>query len=142
MSTHDPNTHDPNTLGDLPPHPVDPLLDEAVAAEARHDSVDPERFLGRLRSRLVPVSPQARLRPVLALAAVVPLVLTLWLILRSDAPSTRSNEELALIENLDLLVLLEDLTPEEIEELDPELLDLYLDWEIVDELPVELLENS
>ena len=79
----------------------------------------------------------------LALAAAIPVALTLWLIfgpgLGGSDPAGGS--EMALIEDLDLLEVLSELAPEDLEDLDPEWLDLYQDWELLEDLPLEILES-
>jgi hypothetical protein len=127
----------------LPHSRLDALLDEAADAERSRPPVDAERFLARLRGRLIPIATRPLLAPALAAAAIIPLALCLWLLFADTGPDPAVRDaEFSLIEELDVLEILAELTPEEIDEIDPGLFDLYLNWEIIDELPVETLENS
>ncbi len=132
---------------------LDRWLTEAAAAERAETTVDADRFMARLRMRVAPMvpSPFAE-RPgivrVFAVAAMIPLCLALWLCfgLPNDGgtvpPGGETSEELALIDDLDLLELLDDLPTGEIAEIDPDMIDLYLHLDVIEELPVELLGNS
>lgn len=134
------------------PTPLDRWLDEAAAAERAAPAVDTERFMERLRLRIAPLTPNPfRERPAMArafaVAAMIPLVLALWLCFGLDEnprplEESISAEELALIDDLDLLEILDDLPSDEIVEIDPDLFDLYLRLEVLEELPVEVLGNS
>jgi hypothetical protein len=122
------------------PGALDRLLAEAAAAERSLRHPDPERFLANLRGKLAPAAARPRRTLAYAIAAVVPLALTLWLLFGAPTPGSRSSEEdLALIERLDLLEVLAELSEGEIETLDPEFIDLVRDLDILDEIPVEIL---
>ncbi len=129
---------------DLRADRVELLLDEAATAERARPPVDSERFLARLRSRIIPFAPRRQLSPALAIAALVPIILVLWLVFGGFGPPRNGlrGDESELIAELDVLELLAKLTPEEIEKIDPALFELYLNWELIDELPVEILGNS
>ena len=131
--------------------PVERWLDEAVEAERNAPPVDADRFIARLRARLLvhgagPLAPRSPLGRALAVAAMIPIALGLWLLIGGPGtapnPSDRSVEEVALIEELDLLLILDELSPAEIEAFDPELIDLYQNLEVLEDLPVELLEDE
>jgi len=126
---------------------MDQLIDEAVAAEQSQSTVDSELFLVRLRRQIASLVVPARPRLVqsFALAAMVPLALVLWLLFQPASPGVNSDDlriDVALIDDLDLLELLNDLSPQLLEQIDPELFDLYLDLELIEDLPVEVLGNS
>ncbi len=126
---------------------VDRWIDEAVAAEQSQPTVDSDLFLARLRRQIAPLVVPARPRLVrsFALAAMVPLALVLWLLFQPVSPEGNTDDlrvDVALIDDLDLLELLNDLSPQVLEQIDPELFDLYLDLELIEELPVEVLGNS
>jgi len=141
---------------------VEPWLAEAVDAERRAPPADAERFLARLRLRLASSPREGRVHriPALSWAALIPVALALWwLFARGPAvergapapgapPSTEGAiaGETDLIEELDVLELLAELVPagpdDRAPELDPELIDLYVDLEIIEEFPVETLGSS
>ena len=127
-------------------HDLDRWLDDAAAAESR-EPVDADRFLHRLRTRIegdrilsMPRTPLSISR--IAAAILLPLGLAAGLFFFSDSDAPLPAEEVALIEDLDLLVLLDELSPEELSEIDPELFDLYEHLEMIEELPVDVLGDS
>lgn len=131
---------------------LDRLLDEASRAERDLPAADADRFLARLSPRLES-APRARIRlaPALSLAAMVPIALAVWWFIAGSDPAADPGTfggdpapaaETALLEELELLELLAELAPASGESLDPDLIDLYFDFEIIDELPVETLGSS
>lgn len=147
---------DPRSTGPehLPPREglgldrVTRVLAEDAAAERNHPPVDADRFVRRLRARLLPEAPPSRLGSVpwlrlAATAAAIPVALAAWLLLSQPASEPGDGSvEIALLEDLDLLLLLEELTPEEILELDPDLIGLYQHVEVIEELPLQVLGGS
>jgi len=132
---------------------LDPRLEEAAAAERERAPTDAERFFARLDQRLAtsPGTGRALRLPAVSWAAIIPIALALWWLFGGSfapdrAPTSPGDgalaAESALIEELDVLELLADLVPAGEEELDPELIDLYVDFEIIEELPVETLGSS
>jgi hypothetical protein len=146
----DPSPYDPSSSprsDDANDSGLDRLLTEAAIAERRATPVDADRFLTRLRVRLTPFSHRPGLGRALAVAAMLPIALGLGLMFGApgSGPNTTPElrgEELALIEELDVLLILDELSPDEVAEIDPDLLDLYLNLEIIEELPVEILGKS
>ena len=125
---------------------LDRWLEDAAAAEST-EGVDHDRFLHRLRTRIegdrilaMPRTPLSLGR--IAAAILLPLGLAAGLFLFSGPEAPLPAEEVALIEDLDLLVLLDELSPEELSDLDPELFDLYQHLEMIEELPVDVLGDS
>lgn len=119
---------------------LDRLLREAADSE-NESHVDADRFLQRLRPHIQRVRRATdSSRPLWwSVAAIVPLALLLWAL----APwSVGSSVDAAILEEFDILEILAALDPTEIATLEPELIELYADLEIVEELPVDLLEVS
>ena len=143
---------------------LDQLLAESAAAEEKHPPVDVDRLVNRLRARVFPEHGNGRgldgrrsraqwLR-VAATAAAIPLAIGIWIFCTEPSPGDPSRDgfgtdgvEVALVdvpvlEELDLLLLLENISPEELSELDPDLIDLYQHVDVIDDLPVEVLGSS
>ncbi|MFQ5655386.1 MAG: hypothetical protein ACE5GW_11730, partial [Planctomycetota bacterium] len=130
---------------------LEELLEEAAMAERGRAPADPEGFLQRLRSRRGSPAPLLTPRRTLTLsgwglAAVVPLLLALVITCTPEGqpapPAERPEADLAVIQDLDLLEDLLDLLPESVESFDAEEVEILLEWDLLEGLPLEVLENS
>ncbi len=123
----------------MPRFTLDELLEEAAGAE--RPLPDPEGFLAatwdRIRQRAAPA--QRFNIPWRSLAALIPLLLALaWFLI----PRSEEGSDLAVIENLDVLLNFAEFAPEELETIDLETLEILQNLDLLKRVPVELLENS
>lgn len=147
---------------------LDRALDAAARKEREPKTPNADEFLSRLRERIergdmgqgdgvateAPPAPVSiwRPNPWLLRAALMPLALGAWLVwsaLSGPDPDPDPGEtqelavqDLAVVEELDLLFGLEDVSPEQLGELDPELVELVESLELLGDVSPELLENS
>ncbi len=123
---------------------LDALLDEASQMERQRRLPEPESFLAAPRRRIGDYGlaraswrSQWRWR---SLAAAIPLLVAVtWVLLpgTGDAPN-----DLEVIEELDLLHSLGELSPEDLEQIDVETLEILENLDLLKSMPLELLEYS